>query len=180
MLFSLFLTVASSARHLHLLNASPPVNIPYGTPNFEIANLSKRWRAERNLWLSAFAFTMWAVLAAFYRELSRRIALEERLAEFEISDYTGTIDTTRDASMSKEVTSQFNTIISPRKSPAASPVKLSARRNTGNAASKRTTTAAKAEDISPAGPPEGIELSNISKNEAAEGNSNQKLQKKDQ
>jgi len=26
----------------------------------EIAFLSKRWRAERNLWLSAFAFCSWA------------------------------------------------------------------------------------------------------------------------
>ena len=31
----------------------------FATPNMEIGFLSKRWRAERNLWMSAFAFTSW-------------------------------------------------------------------------------------------------------------------------
>ena len=68
------------------------------------------------MWLSAFAFTAWAVLAAFYRELGRRLRLESRLVEFEMSAYTATVDdTTREASVSKEVTSrQKFDVLSPR------------------------------------------------------------------
>ncbi len=29
--------------------------------------LARRWRAERNFWLSFFCFTLWCLLAAFYR-----------------------------------------------------------------------------------------------------------------
>ena len=29
------------------------------TPNMEISHLSKRWRSERNLWMTAFAFCAW-------------------------------------------------------------------------------------------------------------------------
>ncbi|WPT13814.1 hypothetical protein PSENEW3_00001653 [Picochlorum sp. SENEW3] len=90
---------------------------PSMNPMYDTVRLNKRWRAERNLWLSAFAFTMWTVLAMFYREMATRLRLEERLAEFETSDCTGTIDTTRDVSVSKEVTSRPNTFLSPRKSP---------------------------------------------------------------
>ena len=34
-------------------------NQPFATPNAEIAFLSKRWRAERNLWIAAFTLSMW-------------------------------------------------------------------------------------------------------------------------
>ena len=84
------------------------------TSVYEAVRLNKRWRAERNLWLSAFAFTMWTVLAVFYREMARRLRVEDRLAEFETSDCTGTIDSTvRDVSVSKEVTSRAQ-VLSPR------------------------------------------------------------------
>ncbi len=33
--------------------------IQYETPNAMTAFLGKRWRAERNFWISFFAFTMW-------------------------------------------------------------------------------------------------------------------------
>lgn len=33
--------------------------IQYETPNAMTAFLGKRWRAERNFWISLFAFTMW-------------------------------------------------------------------------------------------------------------------------
>ena len=88
---------------------------PAETPSsmYEAVRLNKRWRAERNMWLSAFAFTMWTVLAVFYREMARRLRVEERLAEFETSDCTGTIDSAaRDVSVSKEVTSRQ--VLSPR------------------------------------------------------------------
>jgi len=96
----------------------------YVTPNYEVAYLSKRWRAERNVWLSAFAFTSWAVLAAFYREMGRRLRLEERLVDYEMSaGYTATVDdTTRELSQSREVTSKKNDLLSPR-SMTESPVK---------------------------------------------------------
>jgi len=88
---------------------------------YDSLRLNKRWRAERNLWLSAFAFTMWTVLAIFYREMARRLRVEDRLAEFETSDCTGTIDSTlKDVSVSKEVTSKPHALISPRKTPMGS------------------------------------------------------------
>ena len=103
MLFALGLALASALRTLQQLQQSHLTATPFATPNYEIPHLSKRWRAERNLWLSAFAFTMWAVLAAFFREMGRRLRLEERLAEYEMSDFT-VGDTTREASQSREVT----------------------------------------------------------------------------
>ena len=33
--------------------------VQYETPNAMTAFLGKRWRAERNFWISFFAFTMW-------------------------------------------------------------------------------------------------------------------------
>lgn len=124
MLFLLAVAFSSAFRTLQLLTQGQLTAAPFTTPNYEISQLSKRWRAERNLWLSAFAFTMWAVLAAFYREMARRIRAEERLVEFEASDFTNTMDTTRD--VSREVSSRPN-LISPRMvtsaSPASSPVK---------------------------------------------------------
>ena len=95
-------------------------------PLYDVVRLNKRWRAERNLWLSAFAFTMWTVLAIFYREMVRRLRIEDRLAEFEVSDVT--MDTTtRDISASyREVTSKpaQGNMFTPRKSPVTmSPVK---------------------------------------------------------
>lgn len=90
--------------------------------------LSKRWRSERNLWLAGFAFSMWAVLAAFYRELGRRLQLEDRLVDFEMSGYTMTADeTTREPSVSREVTSRTD-VLSPR-SISGSPVKPQRPRN---------------------------------------------------
>lgn len=65
---------------------------------------------------------MWAVLAAFYRELGRRLQLEDRLVDFEMSGYTVTADdTTREPSVSREVTSRTD-MLSPR-SISGSPVK---------------------------------------------------------
>ena len=88
---------------------------------YDSLRLNKRWRAERNLWLSAFAFTMWTVLAIFYREMARRLRVEDRLAEFETSDCTGTIDSNlKDVSVSKEVTSKPHALLSPRKTPLSS------------------------------------------------------------
>jgi hypothetical protein len=125
MLFFLGLVFGSSLRTLQIIKNAHETNVAMATtPNYEINYLSKRWRAERNMWLSAFAFTAWAVLAAFYRELGRRLRLESRLVEFEMSAYTATVDdTTREASVSKEVTSrQKFDALSPR-SEVASPSK---------------------------------------------------------
>ena len=123
MLTLLFLAFASAVRNIHQMNASHLTGTPFATAKYEIMFLSKRWRSERNLWLAAFALTMWAVLYAFYRELGRRLQLEERLVEFEMSGYTMTADddTTREPSVSREVTSKPN-ILSPR-SITTSPMK---------------------------------------------------------
>jgi hypothetical protein len=121
MLFLLAVAFGSAVRSLQLLHIAYAAGNQFATPNYEVSHLSKRWRAERNLWLAGFAFTIWAVLAAFYREARKRMQLEDRLVEFELSDYTQTLDdTTRDASVSREVSSR------PRPTPrsmAASPQK---------------------------------------------------------
>jgi hypothetical protein len=117
MLFALALAFASSVRNLQIITQSHLTSPPLATPNYEIQFLSKRWRAERNMWLSAFAFTMWAVLAAFYRELGRRLQAEERVCEIEMSMDGYTVDTTR------EVTSRNVDLMSPRSVGIPSPVK---------------------------------------------------------
>lgn len=135
MLFLLGLAVASAARALHDLQAShTAAPSPFATPKYEVMFLSKRWRTERNLWLAGFAFSMWAVLAAFVRELGRRMTLEDRLMDFEMSGYTVTQDETtrpggggggatdREGSVSREVTSRKKDFLSPR-SLTASPAK---------------------------------------------------------
>ena len=109
---ALFVSV-QSLRRLQELTMEPTPGAHPSTV-YDAVRLNKRWRAERNLWLSAFAFTMWTVLVVFYREMARRLRVEDRLAEFETSDCTGTIDSTiRDVSVSKEVTSKPN-MLSPR------------------------------------------------------------------
>jgi Bap31/Bap29 transmembrane region len=122
MLFLLGLCFLSAVRTLATLQESHLNNSSFATPKYEIMFLSKRWRSERNMWLAGFAFSMWAVLAAFYRELGRRLQLEDRLVDFEMSGYTMTADeTTREPSVSREVTSRTD-MLSPR-SISGSPVK---------------------------------------------------------
>lgn len=132
----------------------------YATPNYEIAYLSKRWRAERNVWLSAFAFTSWAVLAAFYREMGRRLRLEERLVDYEMSaGYTATVDdTTRDVSQSREVTSRKNDLLSPR-SITESPVKTHGGIPRGGAVATENTRASN--EATPRGSEPEVELTAI-------------------
>ena len=54
----LLLPRAGSARQVQVMRQTQADQV-FTTPNQEIAVLSKRWRAERNLWLSAFAFSSW-------------------------------------------------------------------------------------------------------------------------
>lgn len=116
---ALFLSVQTLTRLQEQAQAIESTPQSHTSPMFDAVRLNKRWRAERNLWLSAFAFTMWTVLAVFYREMARRLRVEDRLAEFETSDCTGTIDSMmRDVSVSKEVTSRPN-VLSPRAVAAA-------------------------------------------------------------
>lgn len=128
MLFLLGLCFLSAVRTLATLQESHLNNSAFATPKYEIMYLSKRWRSERNMWLAGFAFSMWAVLAAFYRELGRRLQLEDRLVDFEMSGYTMTADeTTREPSVSREVTSRTD-MLSPR-SISGSPIKPQRPRN---------------------------------------------------
>lgn len=121
MLVILGLALISAGRTLARLQEQQSIEETAGISNgmmYDTVRLNKRWRAERNLWLSAFAFTMWTVLAIFYREMAKRLRVEDRLAEFETSDCTGTIDSTmKDVSVSKEVTSRPHALLSPRRSP---------------------------------------------------------------
>lgn len=108
MLFILGLTFASSVRQLQKIAEDQNLANGLAGPHFEVQHLSKRWRAERNMWLTAFAFTLWTVLAAFYKELGKRLSAEERLIEIEMSMDGYTADTTR------EVSSKPRDLLSPR------------------------------------------------------------------
>lgn len=46
-------------RNLHQLHQQQLDAAAWPTPKAEISYLSKRWRAERNLWMGAFAFSAW-------------------------------------------------------------------------------------------------------------------------
>lgn len=118
MLFFLAMSFASAVRQLQKIADDQEKAPPMAAPHYEVQHLSKRWRAERNMWLAAFAFTLWAVLAAFYRELAKRMNAEERLIEIEMSMDGYTADTTR------EVSSKPRDLLSPR-SVHQSPVKVS-------------------------------------------------------
>jgi hypothetical protein len=119
MLFLLAVALANAVRSLKLVEQQMAAAANFATPNWEVAHLSKRWRAERNLWLAGFAFARWATLAAFYREARKRLQLEDRLAEAEMSEtYTATADTTRDKEVSSRLTGHA-TPRSPAKAPAA-------------------------------------------------------------
>ncbi|KAK9843980.1 hypothetical protein WJX81_000918 [Elliptochloris bilobata] len=50
------------------------------TPNLLSQNLGKRWRAERNFWISFLCFTLWCLLARVYQILKAKVALEDELA----------------------------------------------------------------------------------------------------
>jgi hypothetical protein len=52
------LPAAGSARQVHTMHQFGKDTV-WSTPNMEISHLSKRWRAERNLWMTAFAFSAW-------------------------------------------------------------------------------------------------------------------------
>lgn len=49
------------------------------TPNVMTGLLAKKWRAERNFWLSFFCFTLWCLLACFYRLAVYTLKLEEQV-----------------------------------------------------------------------------------------------------
>lgn len=89
-------------------------------PGAEVTHLSKRWRAERNMWISGFACAAWIFLSVFYREAAARMALEDKLSDIENSDINLT---SVDPSQSREVTSHQR-LVSPRViSPSPSPQK---------------------------------------------------------
>lgn len=116
----------NSVRQVHVFHQQRDSTVPFATPNMEISFLSKRWRAERNLWISAFAFTAWAFLAAFYREAVRRLDLEARLADMvERSEVTHERDTSVGP---REVTSKAAAVAAAaaHRTPMSSPNKTAA------------------------------------------------------
>ncbi|KAI3436576.1 hypothetical protein D9Q98_005992 [Chlorella vulgaris] len=118
-----------SARQAHLIREAGK-GASWTTPNMEISHLSKRWRAERNLWMCAFAFSAWVFLTALYRETARRMDAESRLADMERSEFTATETQTREPSAQREVTSRAAAAAADRRdrdrTPASSPSKPAA------------------------------------------------------
>lgn len=49
------------------------------TPNVVTGLLAKKWRSERNWWISLTCFTTWVLLAAFYRTAVHVLRLEDQL-----------------------------------------------------------------------------------------------------
>mmetsp|Transcript_12514 Transcript_12514/g.37573 ORF Transcript_12514/g.37573 Transcript_12514/m.37573 type:complete len:108 (+) Transcript_12514:551-874(+) len=52
-------------------------------PNMLSASLGRRWRAERNFWLSALTFFSWCVLARLYVVVRRLAQLNDRIEELQ-------------------------------------------------------------------------------------------------
>lgn len=49
------------------------------TPNVAAGNLGKKWRAERNFWISFICFVLWCLLARIYQLLLVKTAAEDEL-----------------------------------------------------------------------------------------------------
>lgn len=123
MLWATAMAFLGSVRQAHLMREAQKDTV-WAAPNMEINYLSKRWRAERNMWMTAFAFTAWVFLAAFYREAVRRLDLEARLSDMERSDYTATETREREPSVGREVTSKAAAAAASReRTPVGSPNK---------------------------------------------------------
>lgn len=62
------------------------------TPNVLSANLGKRWRAERNFWISFITFTLWWWVSLYSLiEFSQQAALPLSYAQYLREDVFGTV-----------------------------------------------------------------------------------------
>lgn len=67
-----------------LYSARPLENDPLmGAPNMLAEARGRRWRAERNFWLSALTFFSWCVLARLYVVVRRLAQLNDRVSDLE-------------------------------------------------------------------------------------------------
>lgn len=80
---ALFLSVVALLTSVRNVAASNQVveqtQLPYTTPNQSLSVLSRRWRAERNLWISAFTLASWLGVGALYREVQAHERLRDSL-----------------------------------------------------------------------------------------------------
>mmetsp|Transcript_12515 Transcript_12515/g.37575 ORF Transcript_12515/g.37575 Transcript_12515/m.37575 type:complete len:163 (+) Transcript_12515:250-738(+) len=66
-----------------LYSSSAKEDAMMNVPNMLSASLGRRWRAERNFWLSALTFFSWCVLARLYVVVRRLAQLNDRIEELQ-------------------------------------------------------------------------------------------------
>ncbi len=69
-------------------------------PDRHPSHLPRR-RTERNFWIAGFSFTLWALLAAFYKLLMQNMILEDRLHMIEVGAAQSDLTSQRELSPSK-------------------------------------------------------------------------------
>jgi hypothetical protein len=68
----------ASVKTTHdLLQTKPDDND--ASPNVIAGHLGKRWRAERNFWISFICFTLWCLLARFFQIMKQKVRVEDEL-----------------------------------------------------------------------------------------------------
>jgi hypothetical protein len=85
------------------LLAAKPVEAD-ASPNVIAGHLGKRWRAERNFWISFICFTLWCLLARFYQIMKAHAKVEDELRTYKIrgSDAMPTIPTKPEGAQPKK------------------------------------------------------------------------------
>lgn len=79
----------SSCRTTASLYSTKIIDNPMmNAPNMLAEARGKRWRAERNFWLSALTFFSWVVLARLYVVVRRLAQLNDRLSDMEAKQPT--------------------------------------------------------------------------------------------
>lgn len=64
---------------------------PVLRPDVKVTLQAKKWRVERNFWISSLSFTLWCLLSVLYAQLSRMVQLEDQLEALrdEVADLKG-------------------------------------------------------------------------------------------
>lgn len=116
------LVLLASMRQVSIIHQLEQVAV-FATPNVEIGHLSKRWRAERNVWMSAFTFASWLMLSALAREAVARLQLQDRWDELEQAEPPSELTTTAPSGPREVCSSEHrpSTQISPDKAKPAAP-----------------------------------------------------------
>mmetsp|Transcript_8660 Transcript_8660/g.14935 ORF Transcript_8660/g.14935 Transcript_8660/m.14935 type:complete len:185 (-) Transcript_8660:204-758(-) len=72
------IALTGCAIHVHKLK-SELAGMDMLTPNQRMGLLGRKWREERNFWIAALAFLLWAMLHRFYSLLIEHVSIKDRV-----------------------------------------------------------------------------------------------------